>query len=326
MLKALTGKNAVIGFAGGGGVECGFLSLGIRPALAIEFDPQKPELSSAIADCHEENFGKYGELLRMSVEEWAAKDFPNCPETIDYAHFSPVCSNFSQLNNNQESLADIESAIAIAKFIKKKKPTNFTLENVPSYSQSASAPIVRIVLNQCGYQVKEAVLDLSRLGVPQSRKRYFAIASLKEARLPIYTERSLSWFEALKGDIRSLNPSTLLQAQKTTIQSYKLDSGSHWIIPRVGYRTLPRAIAGDKPAPTITRAIFTDQRGNSRTRFWDIWSQARAYQVDFNCMRKLSTFPDWYNFPSKLAIAGSILGYAVPPEAIKNIYSQSFDS
>ncbi|MEJ6486697.1 hypothetical protein N0Y54_36475 [Nostoc punctiforme UO1] len=33
---------------------------GIRPVIAVEFDPTKPELSRAIASSHYRNFSEYG--------------------------------------------------------------------------------------------------------------------------------------------------------------------------------------------------------------------------------------------------------------------------
>jgi DNA (cytosine-5)-methyltransferase 1 len=51
---------AVILFAGGGGIEAGMVQAGIRPVIAVEFDPTKPDLSRAIAKTHHRNFSEYG--------------------------------------------------------------------------------------------------------------------------------------------------------------------------------------------------------------------------------------------------------------------------
>ncbi|MCC5661903.1 hypothetical protein LC608_34180 [Nostoc sp. XA010] len=37
---------AVVLFAGGGGIEAGMVQAGIRPVIAVEFDPTKPDLST----------------------------------------------------------------------------------------------------------------------------------------------------------------------------------------------------------------------------------------------------------------------------------------
>ncbi|MGF2039700.1 MAG: hypothetical protein RMZ43_031060 [Nostoc sp. CmiVER01] len=51
---------AVVLFAGGGGIEAGMVQAGIRPVIAVEFDPTKPDLSRAIALNHHRNFSEYG--------------------------------------------------------------------------------------------------------------------------------------------------------------------------------------------------------------------------------------------------------------------------
>ena len=43
---------AVVLFAGGGGIDAGMVQAGIRPVIAVEFDPSKPELSQAISSVH----------------------------------------------------------------------------------------------------------------------------------------------------------------------------------------------------------------------------------------------------------------------------------
>ncbi|AUB43619.1 Site-specific DNA-cytosine methylase (plasmid) [Nostoc flagelliforme CCNUN1] len=46
------GPIAVVLFAGGGGIEAGMVQAGIRPIIAVEFEPSKPELSRAIPSAH----------------------------------------------------------------------------------------------------------------------------------------------------------------------------------------------------------------------------------------------------------------------------------
>ena len=60
--------DAVVLFAGGGGVECGMIDAGIEPVLAVEYDPGKPELSKAITDSHEANFPRC-KVLRRTVSD-----------------------------------------------------------------------------------------------------------------------------------------------------------------------------------------------------------------------------------------------------------------
>ncbi|WP_392476462.1 hypothetical protein [Nostoc sp. C110] len=103
---------AVVLFAGGGGIEAGMVQAGIRPVIAVEFDPTKPDLSRAfvvrvasrredvaegIALNHHRNFNEYGcRIIQLTVQEVAQSGFLGFPRCPDYLHASPVCANFSQ--------------------------------------------------------------------------------------------------------------------------------------------------------------------------------------------------------------------------------------
>ncbi|MEH1800808.1 MAG: hypothetical protein V7L13_16875 [Nostoc sp.] len=70
---------AVVLFAGGGGIEAGMVQAGIRPVIAVEFDPSKPDLSRAIpsahfvnAKTHHRNFSEYGcRIIQLTVQKVA---------------------------------------------------------------------------------------------------------------------------------------------------------------------------------------------------------------------------------------------------------------
>lgn len=128
---------AVVLFAGGGGIEAGMVQGGIRPVIAVEFDPTKPELSQAIAKTHHRNFSEYGcRIIQLTVQEVAQSGFLSFPRCPDYLHASPVCANFSQAHTAKagkgvETADDLTAAIAIAEAIRQLQPQVFTLENVP---------------------------------------------------------------------------------------------------------------------------------------------------------------------------------------------------
>jgi DNA (cytosine-5)-methyltransferase 1 len=87
---------AIVLFAGGGGIEAGMVEAGIRPVIAVEHDPSKPELSKAIAKTHHHNFSEYGcRIVQLTVQEVAQSGFLDFPRRPDYLHASPVCANVS---------------------------------------------------------------------------------------------------------------------------------------------------------------------------------------------------------------------------------------
>ncbi|MHC5772018.1 MAG: DNA cytosine methyltransferase, partial [Nostoc sp.] len=108
---------AVVLFAGGGGIEAGMVQAGIRPVIAVEFDPTKPDLSRAIALNHHRNFHEYGcRIIQRTVQEVTQSGFIGFPRRPDYHHASPVCANFSQAHTAKagkgiETADDLTAAI-----------------------------------------------------------------------------------------------------------------------------------------------------------------------------------------------------------------------
>ncbi|MDJ0598143.1 MAG: DNA cytosine methyltransferase [Crocosphaera sp.] len=324
-------KNAIIGFAGGGGVEIGMMAAGINPILAIECDPQKPELSKAIADVYEQNF--HTPLLRQTIQQWANAGFPGCPYEIDFAHFSPVCCNFSVETNRGDLEQDISAAMAIADFISAKQPKVFTLENVPAYASSTSWHIIQNSLLDNGYLPNSKVYDFADYGVPQRRKRFFCVAMKNRWFPEIQKTCPVGWFEAIKDVIPTLKPTSLTANQAKAIQK----ACHHPIlIPRIGYRDrCPSVTPGNQPAPTIKRSLFDDGKGSRRSQVWTvvtsprirfggrhltIWDGSQALNCNLEVFRRLQTFPVGYKFSGDIRVDGSILGNSVPPLFIQKIY------
>lgn len=175
--------QAVVLFAGGGGIEAGMVQAGIRPVIAVEFDPSKPELSQAIALNHHRNFSKYGcRVIQLTVQEVARLGFIGFKSRPDYLHASPVCANFSQAHTAKagkggETTDDLTAAIAVAEAIRQLQPRVFTLENVPRYQNSQSFAIILSALEQEGYSVDYSVVNMADFGLPQARRRLVLIAS-----------------------------------------------------------------------------------------------------------------------------------------------------
>lgn len=323
-------KIAVEGFAGGGGVAIAMHEMGYCPKVAIEKHPveKKQPLYDKIADCYDLNFGQDTKLYRMSIEDWAMNEFPGCPreKDIELAHFSPSCCNFSNQGCKDEHHTDIDAAIMIAKFIKEFKPKRLTIENVNSYKDSVSFSLIEEVLQELNYYWASGLVDFNELGVPQTRERFITVAALDcDVRLP-QKHNSLTWFDVIGDMIEKLPELELLEAQKQAIANYKGFSDEiAYIIPRIGYYgKTPRLCPQDKPAPTIVASIFTDQKNNNRNRFWNIVYKGKSYQVTLECIRKLCTFPNWYKLPESIAIAGTILGNAIPPLAYMHILNDCF--
>jgi DNA (cytosine-5)-methyltransferase 1 len=135
-----------------------------------------------------------------AVDHWApartiyARNFKHAVLDIDLAdvkgaaailaHYRPTlvaggppCQDFSAAGTRREG-ARADLTRAYAAIVARLKPRWVVMENVPQVRASASYQAAREILKAAGYGLTERVLDASRCGVPQTRKRFFAIGRL----------------------------------------------------------------------------------------------------------------------------------------------------
>ncbi|MHC5595451.1 MAG: DNA cytosine methyltransferase [Nostoc sp.] len=321
--------QAVVLFAGGGGIEAGMVQAGIRPVIAVEFDPSKPELSQAIALNHHRNFSEYGcRIIQLTVQEVARLGFIGFPRRPDYLHASPVCANFSQAHTAKAGIAletadDLTAAIAVAEAIRQLQPQVFTLENVPRYQNSQSFSIILSALEQEGYSVNYSVVNMADFGLPQARRRLVLIAS-KAFGVAIPAHRKpIGWYEAIAHLIPTMTDSQLLPKQRQALEKFLAGNApTPLLIERVGGRIQSKYKPGHLPCNTVLRSHFTDHKGCNRSKFADIWlPDGTVKSLSIQGVAKLQGFPSWYKFPSETATAGSIIGYSVPPSFAAQLFT-----
>ncbi len=253
---------AVVLFAGGGGIEAGMVEAGIRPVIAVEFDPSKPELSRAIAKTHHHNFSEYGcRIIQLTVQEVAQSGFLDFPPRPDYLHASPVCANFSQAHTAKagkgiETADDLSAAIAVGEAIRQLQPQVFTLENVPRYQNSQSFAIILNTLEQEGYSVDYSVFNMADFGLPQARRRLVLIAS-KGFHVALPTRRKpIGWYEAIAHLIPTMPDSQLLLKQQQALEKFLAGNApTPLLIERVGGRTQSKYKPGHLPCNLCDRTL-----------------------------------------------------------------------
>ncbi|MCC5644813.1 DNA cytosine methyltransferase [Nostoc sp. CHAB 5824] len=312
---------AVILFAGGGGVEAGMVEAGIRPLIAVEFDPKKPKLSSAIADCHERNFGYGCRVERKTVQEISKLRFPVFPRAADFLHASPMCSNFSNAKAGEaiETPEDIDMATAVTEAIRYLKPKFFTLENVKRYRDSQSFKIIAQALEEEGYIWQGQVMTLMDC---QARER-FIVRAAKGFLPPLPPAiKPVGWYEVIADLIPKMKDSELVPGQKESLEKFLAGSEpTPLLIERTGARGEYRIKPAHLPCNTLLRSVFTDGKGSSRSKFADIWlPDGSVKSLSIQAAARLQGFPDWYEFPPDTATAGSIIGYSVPPKFAAQLF------
>jgi DNA (cytosine-5)-methyltransferase 1 len=235
-----------------------------------------------------------------------------------------VCSNFSRASDGTEQKEDVEAASAVAQSLSCLQPGCFTLENVPSYQDSESWYLIEAALKGEGYQVTSAVLDAADYGVPQSRKRFIVKASRESKPGLPPKQRRIGWYEVIADLIPNLQESELLPAQvKALEEKLSLNPGVEaLLIERSGFRDNPQLREPPEPCWTIKKSIFHDHKGANRNRFIDVWlSSGEVKALNVEAIARLQGFPHWYYLPEKVSVAGSILGYSVPPPMITALVS-----
>jgi DNA (cytosine-5)-methyltransferase 1 len=225
-----------------------------------------------------------------------------------------VCSNFSKAKiNRKEHSADLQSAIATAQAISNLQPGTFTLENVAEYRDSESWYYLEQTLKVEGYKLIDGLLDAADFGVPQTRKRFYVLASLNE--IPSFPAVSnwVGWYEAIADLIPNLPTSKLLRSKKSALENQlrRFPQLKALLIQHTGGEQVKNP---DEPCWTITRSVFTDQKGNNRRKFADVWlPDGTVKALTLEASARLQSFPSWYVFPESMSVAGSIVGYSVPP-------------
>lgn len=304
------GITVVSLFSGGGGVEAGLVdAVGEFQGYGVEFNPRHPKESAAIADCYESNFPTH-KLFRRTVQDMADCEFDGIHKKPDVLWASPECVFSSQLKAGQpvDYAQENAQALAVLQGVYHLQPKHFILENVPQYRKSTAFKyLICENLKVLGYQFKFRSV---RLLSHQSRDRLILWASKSELFPAPEDAIPGGWWWKVANLVEDL-PSTELSKSQ---QHHGFVDAPTWL-NCVGRTAKP--VPGNKPVGTITRSLFTDQKGSSRNRFASIiLPDGEVKQASIECIKRLQGFPNWYKLPEKTAITGAILGNSVPPEFI----------
>lgn len=111
----------------------------------------------------------------------------------------PPCQDYSTAGHRDESRGRAALTISFANIIKQLKPKYFLMENVAIIEKSQTLKVVNKIFKDAGYGLTQLVLDASKCGVPQKRKRYVTLGELdgtddafKEILLHHQSEKSMT--------------------------------------------------------------------------------------------------------------------------------------
>ncbi|MEC7281782.1 MAG: DNA cytosine methyltransferase [Verrucomicrobiota bacterium] len=284
-------------FCGGGGSATGLRSH-VNLVLGIDNDERALETYRA-------NHGH--EALQLDLSH--TQDVINLlkKRRVQLICASPPCQDYSNAGLRVEGQrADLTSSLA--DIVIGIQARGLIMENVPEVLSSFAFAQLESKLLAAGYHMCSFILDASKVGVPQKRRRAFVIAT--------------------KGSIDSLRK--LLQASQDLTNAFTTTPRD--VMPKIAkyFVTVPRhskdpaVVSSNFPAPTLrTNCAGRVNTTSYQPRARDTGPIAQAAQLSIQQLGQLSGFPETYNWPIVRSRAGRIIGNAVCPPVMEWVIQHS---
>ena len=157
-------------FAGCGGLSLGFQNAGFNIVAAFD------------------NWDEAIDIYQLNFNHPIIKrDLGDTSDLSDMACFAPdiiiggpPCQDYSSAGHRDEDLGRAKLTIDYATIITTLRPKYFLMENVPNIQKSEKLTQVLDMFHKSGYGISRMVLDASKCGVPQKRRRYIVVGGLGE--------------------------------------------------------------------------------------------------------------------------------------------------
>lgn len=156
-------------FCGCGGLSLGFIEAGFN--LVAAFD----NWDDAITVYHNNFKHPVFKQDLSDVEDSAQKVSKYHPDMIIGG---PPCQDFSSAGKRDENNGRGDLTVDYAQIIEKVRPEWFVMENVDRILKTTKLKEAISIYKSCGYGLTQIVLNASRCGVPQRRKRFIMIGHL----------------------------------------------------------------------------------------------------------------------------------------------------
>ena len=277
--------TAVDLFSGCGGMSLGFKNAGYH--LLAAFDNWKPAV-----DVYSQNFDSPVYLRDLGDENVVDDIRALSPDVIIGG---PPCQDFSQAGKRSEDGGRAVLTVRYGEIIASCKPKFIVMENVPRVRTSNAMAHIKAILKDCGYGLSGRVIDASRCGVPQARKRYIMVGCLN----------------APDGFLDEILDGNLADHQMT-IREYlgdRLGVDYYFRIPRSYDR---RAIFSiDEPAMTV-RGVDRPIPPNYKLHPNDAAPLSEARCLTPKERSLIQTFPEDFEFLGGKTDVNQMIGNAVP--------------
>ena len=158
-------------FCGCGGLSLGFQNAGFK--IVAAYDKWQAALS-----VYQKNFEHECKMLDLSnIKDSVAEIESKHPDMIIGG---PPCQDFSSAGKRDEDNGRGDLTVNYAQIINSIRPKWFVMENVERITKTKKLIDAKKIFKEAGYGLSWQVLDASKCGVPQKRKRFFMIGKLHE--------------------------------------------------------------------------------------------------------------------------------------------------
>lgn len=158
-------------FCGCGGMSLGFQKAGYKIAAAFD------NWDDAITVYHN-NFTH--PVIHQDLSDVGKAAEKVCRYHPDMIIGGPPCQDFSSAGDRDEEGGRGDLTVNYAQIIATVRPEWFVMENVDLIQKTKKLVEARAVFKENGYGLTQVVLNASRCGVPQRRKRFILIGHLGE--------------------------------------------------------------------------------------------------------------------------------------------------
>lgn len=214
---------------------------------------------------------------------------------INFIVGGPPCQDFSQAGKREEQ-GRASLTESFANVVTLVRPIGFLMENVDRAQKSQAYSKARQIFKEAGYGLTEVVLDASKCGVPQKRKRFFVFGILDEVD---------GFWESNFKDHLSVN--------QTTLKDYFGDTLGFKYYYRHPRNYNRRAVFSiDEPAPTmrgVNRPIPKGYKGHPGD---PVPISQVSHALTTQDRAKIQTFPDSYTWIGSKTEVEQMIGNAVP--------------
>ena len=280
-------------FCGAGGLSLGFQGAGFPVAAAVDAWP------AALAT-YRANHGH-------PAHQYDLSDVPGTVDLISRYSPSiivggPPCQDFSRAGKRIESNR-ANLTVSFAEIVSAAAPRLFLMENVAVARRSTAYKTAFSILEKAGYGLTEQVLDASRCGVPQIRKRLFLLGRQNTAH---------NWLsDQLQNN---------LAPRSLTIREYlgdELRVEHYYHHPRFYGRKSVYSI--DEAAPTLRGVNKTTSCPGVRDVATNSAPVRTACGLSPEKRARLQTFPASYRWVGSATAINQMVGNAVPVELARYV-------